>query len=415
MQLLEVHNSGSLAKVRVSFWASGESSQRKGTLPSIFNRSKSTQGKQYYLYVCREEDWGWASCESEVVAARSGRGSGELLKLQGDLDMHVWEEIDPKFYKGSLQEGVSGFSLESGAILQNSAERAYVQFCVRPLMMIDPRTFVQTVSELKIAFGDNSLRSRGDRSEVALEDDSGRLLLRTEQTKASTCKRTLVARENARPRPEKEKIGCSSRSSWRTFVQRVKRTLASENRTLVQRRRPARHAVDARPARQKWTLVQPGRSGRSSSQAEDARWARQKRTLVREDARPERVKRTLVQRDKSTRPRFRTLVQAREEDARPLSIHPDEQTKASTCKRTLVARENARPRPEKEKIGRSSRSSWRTFVQRVKRTLASENRTLVQRRRPARHAVDARLARQKWTLVQPGRGRSLSKAEEYAR
>ncbi|KOM41012.1 hypothetical protein LR48_Vigan04g121000 [Vigna angularis] len=57
-----------------------------------------------------------------------------------------------------------------------------------------------------------------------------------------------ASRQQGDARPEKEKRGRSSRSSWRMFVQRVKRT-------LVQRRRPVRHAVDARPARQKRTLV----------------------------------------------------------------------------------------------------------------------------------------------------------------
>ncbi|BAU00621.1 hypothetical protein VIGAN_10223100, partial [Vigna angularis var. angularis] len=53
---------------------------------------RSTQGKKYYLCICGEEDWGWASCESGVVAARSGRRSGEILKLQGDLDLLVWRK-----------------------------------------------------------------------------------------------------------------------------------------------------------------------------------------------------------------------------------------------------------------------------------------------------------------------------------
>ncbi|BAT86737.1 hypothetical protein VIGAN_05004100, partial [Vigna angularis var. angularis] len=59
-----------------------KSSQRKGTLrPSIFNRSRSTQGKQHHPFICGEEGWRWASCGGAVVAAKSERGSGELLKV----------------------------------------------------------------------------------------------------------------------------------------------------------------------------------------------------------------------------------------------------------------------------------------------------------------------------------------------
>ncbi|KOM39017.1 hypothetical protein LR48_Vigan03g239900 [Vigna angularis] len=43
-----------------------------------------------------EEDLSWASGEDEVLALRAGRGSEQLLKFLEDLDLHVWEEMDPK-------------------------------------------------------------------------------------------------------------------------------------------------------------------------------------------------------------------------------------------------------------------------------------------------------------------------------
>ncbi|KOM40757.1 hypothetical protein LR48_Vigan04g095500 [Vigna angularis] len=90
---------------------------------------------------------GWASGERGVLAARSGRGSEKLLRLQGDLDLHVWEEIDPKIYKEVFK-----------SILLVS--RVRLRF------------------ECHLLLREESLRSRGDRSEVAMEDGSGRLLLR---------------------------------------------------------------------------------------------------------------------------------------------------------------------------------------------------------------------------------------------
>ncbi|XP_052723305.1 uncharacterized protein LOC128197669 [Vigna angularis] len=45
-----------------------------------------------------EEDLSWASGDDGVLASRAGKGSEELLKFLEDLDLHVWEEIDPKTY-----------------------------------------------------------------------------------------------------------------------------------------------------------------------------------------------------------------------------------------------------------------------------------------------------------------------------
>ncbi|XP_052736409.1 uncharacterized protein LOC128197761 [Vigna angularis] len=107
-----------------------ETSQRKGTLPSISNRSKSTQGKQHQLQKCREEDLGWTSCESEAVAVRSGRGGGELLKFQGDLDLHVWKEIDPKFtWKSSRVEGLSRDLVQVEEEMEDRIRRIQCYLC----------------------------------------------------------------------------------------------------------------------------------------------------------------------------------------------------------------------------------------------------------------------------------------------
>ncbi|KOM28410.1 hypothetical protein LR48_Vigan541s003300 [Vigna angularis] len=104
----------------------------------------------------------------------------------------------------------------------------------------------------------------------------------------------------------------------------------------------------------------PGRRGRSSSEeqnwtfvqlAEVDKWTFVSlaevdvRPASREDARPG-VKRTLVQ---NARPRFRTLVQAREEDARQISIYPDGPRRAR-----LFAR-GSRP-------GATERASGATFA-----------------------------------------------------
>ncbi|KOM46673.1 hypothetical protein LR48_Vigan07g037700 [Vigna angularis] len=181
-----------------------ETSQRKGTLPSISNRSKSTQGKQHQLQKCREEDLGWTSCESEAVAVRSGRGGGELLKFQGDLDLHVWKEIDPKFTWKSSREflqnarssnfGESKLDVRPNSARPNSGRpiskrssnsgeirRSSKLLSVRPWFLVAfvlgfvsarpwfgvhrqrsafdedySRTFAQTASVLEIAFGNNA-------------------------------------------------------------------------------------------------------------------------------------------------------------------------------------------------------------------------------------------------------------------
>ncbi|KOM56254.1 hypothetical protein LR48_Vigan10g214600 [Vigna angularis] len=110
----------------------------------------------------------------------------------------------------------------------------------------------------------------------------------------------VEARANARPSQ------AGARPRERTFVQERGR---SSRRTLVQ----IREGEDARPRQR--TLVQPGRSGRSSSQAEDAR------PSCREDARPSQTRGTLVHAEE-TRGRSsmqkRMLVHA-EEDARQRS------------------------------------------------------------------------------------------------
>ncbi|KOM37122.1 hypothetical protein LR48_Vigan03g050300 [Vigna angularis] len=74
-----------------------ESFQKKGTLPP------------FRFQPFQEHPW-------EAAPTSEGlRGSEELLRLQGDLELHVWEEIDPKIYKEVFK--------------RISAERAYVQFC----------------------------------------------------------------------------------------------------------------------------------------------------------------------------------------------------------------------------------------------------------------------------------------------
>ncbi|XP_052726472.1 uncharacterized protein LOC128194722 isoform X2 [Vigna angularis] len=52
-----------------------------------------------------EEDLSWASGEDEVLAPRAGRGSEELLKFLEDLDLHVWEEMDPKILQRKSTRG----------------------------------------------------------------------------------------------------------------------------------------------------------------------------------------------------------------------------------------------------------------------------------------------------------------------
>ncbi|KOM37121.1 hypothetical protein LR48_Vigan03g050200 [Vigna angularis] len=114
---LEVHLTGSLGKKeRGAYFWYRESFQKKETLPPF--RFQPFQEHPWEAALTSEGlrgGSGWASGEMGVLAARSGRGSEELLRLQGDLELHVWEEIDPKIYKEVFK--------------RISAERAYVQFC----------------------------------------------------------------------------------------------------------------------------------------------------------------------------------------------------------------------------------------------------------------------------------------------
>ncbi|BAT86811.1 hypothetical protein VIGAN_05012600, partial [Vigna angularis var. angularis] len=71
------------------FLGTRESFHKEGTLLSIFNCPRAPKGSNTNFRRAERRIWGWASCESGVVAEGSGRRSGELLKLQGDLDLHV--------------------------------------------------------------------------------------------------------------------------------------------------------------------------------------------------------------------------------------------------------------------------------------------------------------------------------------
>ncbi|XP_052726672.1 uncharacterized protein LOC128194733 [Vigna angularis] len=113
-------------------------------------------------------------------------------------------------------------------------------------------------------------------------------------------------------RPEKDKKGRSSKRKERTLAREVDvrpakkqvdarpeisgRSSKLTERTFVPGRGRSSRGEDVRP--RQWTLVQPGRSGRSSSQAEDAR------PSCREDARPARHE-------------GRSSMQKKREDARP--------------------------------------------------------------------------------------------------
>ncbi|KOM58347.1 hypothetical protein LR48_Vigan11g138100 [Vigna angularis] len=69
-----------------------------------------------------EEDLSWASGDDGVLASRAGKGSEELLKFLEDLDLHVWEEIDPKTYMEVFKRfsGLSGLWCDSAEFLQNA-------------------------------------------------------------------------------------------------------------------------------------------------------------------------------------------------------------------------------------------------------------------------------------------------------
>ncbi|KOM55879.1 hypothetical protein LR48_Vigan10g177100 [Vigna angularis] len=93
---------GKLIKVRAFILACEKERERAakgGTLSSIFQPSKEHPWEAIPTSVWLRGGSGWASGERGVLAARSGRRSEELLRLQGDLDLHIWEEIDPKIYK----------------------------------------------------------------------------------------------------------------------------------------------------------------------------------------------------------------------------------------------------------------------------------------------------------------------------
>ncbi|KOM56190.1 hypothetical protein LR48_Vigan10g208200 [Vigna angularis] len=185
-----------------------------------------------------------------------------------------------------------------------------------------------------------------------------------------------------------------------------------EKMTLVQER--GRSSRRGRTSQER-TLV-PGRSGRSSSQAEDARSARQA-----EDTRPSQA-------EQDARPASR-------EDARP------KQTKASTCRNARRQQEYARPgrlegtlvqkRREnaRQRSGRSSRNK-RTLVLHAERTLVQmreredarpRERTFVQDARPRTLVPEAGArpregdARPEAAGARPRSRRSSSQAEVHAR
>ncbi|KOM42959.1 hypothetical protein LR48_Vigan05g056300 [Vigna angularis] len=122
-------------------------------------------------------------------------------------------------------------------------------------------------------------------------------------------------------------------------------------------------------------------SGRSPRRQKSGRSSR---VEARADARPEwKHERTLVQELEDVRPRLRTLVQSSGRSSKEGGRSSQDSGRSSR-------QEDARPG------GRSSH----------KRALVQERRTFVQRQRALVQEADARPVRQKWTLVQPGRGRS---------
>ncbi|KOM42763.1 hypothetical protein LR48_Vigan05g036700 [Vigna angularis] len=116
---------GGLAKEGSHFWHGGEHPEERNPSFLPFSTVQRAPKVRYTNFRRAERRiWGWASCESGVVAEGSGRRSGELLKLQGDLDLHVWRKMDHKFYKGSLQEGpVVGGYPDTLIIIQSHVEK----------------------------------------------------------------------------------------------------------------------------------------------------------------------------------------------------------------------------------------------------------------------------------------------------
>ncbi|KOM31994.1 hypothetical protein LR48_Vigan01g155000 [Vigna angularis] len=104
----------------------------------------------------------WVGHLVRVESLQQDQGEEEeLLRLQGDLDLHIWEEIDPKIYKEVFKR-----------ILQNARTSNFGE------SKLDVRSISARPNSGRPISERSSLRSRGDRSEVVMEDGSGRLLLR---------------------------------------------------------------------------------------------------------------------------------------------------------------------------------------------------------------------------------------------